>query len=158
MCTITALEEMHPHAEARGRSFPAASRLDRRFPLSSLNGACCNISCSARGYARPCLAPFALHDEDTYWCLPRLFLFFPRVFSIFFHLCFSSVFFSSFTQEAAKGPTFINKFSSAIYWIRARIALLSPPNQIQTHDRHFFHIQLKYFSRIEQETNTSTKQ
>ena len=45
-----------------------------RFPLHQgwiidslppLDGSCCDGSRSACGYARPCLAPSALHDEGT---------------------------------------------------------------------------------------------
>ena len=79
--------------------------------------------------------------------------------SFFFgSLCFSNIFLGTFAQEAAKGPSLINNFSSAIYRIRARIALLSPPSPSQRQGRHIFHIQFKYLSLIELKTNVSTKQ
>ena len=149
---------MHPHPEGWGRSFPAASRPSHRFPPSSLDGSCCDGSRSACGYARPCLAPFALHERRLVFA--STFFVFPRV-SFFFSVylaCFSNNCFGTFAQDAAKGPRLINNFSSAICWIRVRIALLSPPSPSKGEGAHFFHIQFKYFSPIEQKTNISTKQ
>ena len=100
---ITAFEGMHLHLEARARSFPAESRPDHRYPDCSVNGSCCDGSYSACGYARPCLAPFALHDEDTCWCLPRPF-FFPRGSLFFFSTyVFQMFFFQLLLRRQQKG-------------------------------------------------------
>ena len=63
-----------------------------------------------------------------------------------------------FTQEAAIGPSLINNFSSAVDWIRARIALPSSPSPSQGEGGILFHIRFKLFSPTEQKTNISTKQ
>ena len=92
-----------------------------RFPLHQgpitdalppRHGTWCDGSRSACGYALPCLAPFALHDEDTYWSLQRRICRFSLNLGIFvdfgvFHLIFSQY----FSPEAARGPSVINCFS-----------------------------------------------
>ena len=150
---------MHPHLEARGRSFPAASRPNHRFPPSSLDGPCCDGSRSACGYARPCLAPFALQERRHVLVFALDFSRFSPGFFFFSVYVFRMFFFGTFAQEAAKRPSLINNFSSAIYWIRARIALLSfAQSQPKGKARIMFHIQFKTFPPIEQNTNISIKQ
>ena len=136
---------MHPHA--RGSSFPAASRPNHRFLPSSLDGCCCDGSRSACGYARPCLAPFALHERRQVFVFASTFFVFPWVsfFSFLFVYVFQIFFLELLLRrQAAKGPSLINNFSSAMYWIRARIALLPPPSPSQGEGIHIFHIQFKY--------------
>ena len=82
--TITAFQDMHPHLKARGRSFAAAPRPSHWFPPSSLDGSCCDGSRSACGYARPCLAPFALHERRHILVFASSFFVFPLVSSFFF--------------------------------------------------------------------------
>ena len=67
------------------------------------------------------------------------------VFNFFLSMFFDCFFF--FTQETARGPSFINNLSSEIHRIQARIALLSPPGPTPSRGEgcYFFHTQLQYF-------------
>ena len=107
--TITAFEDMHPHLEARGKSFPAASRPNHRFPPSSLDGSCCDGSRSACGYACPCLAPFALHERRCVLVFASTFFVFPRFF-FFFSVYVFQMIFLDFCSGGSKRAKFDQPF------------------------------------------------
>ena len=128
MCTITTFEEMHSHLKARGSSFPSASRPIHRFLPSSFDDSCCNGSVRLRPSVSGAVCPSGQRHVLVF---ASTFFVFPQVSFFFFCICFSNDFFGAFYLGGTKRSSLINNFSSAICWIRARIALLSPPSPSQ---------------------------